>query len=94
MYTSTATLSLCIYSYACVLGKSINVCLLRDSYAHFQDILLHFLFNLHWFGATIGFLVSGAVIWPLFERDSANAELGVTVDWNTIESASVATGVS
>ena len=62
--------------------------------ARFQDILLHFLFNLHWFGAMIGFLVSGAVIWPDFERDSANAELGVTVDWNTIESASVATGVS
>jgi hypothetical protein len=62
--------------------------------AHFQDILLHFLFNLHWFGAMIGFLVSGTVIWPDFEIESKTAEIGVAVDWNTIESASVATGVS
>lgn len=42
----------------------------------------------------IGFLVSGTLIWPAFERQSLNAELGVTVDWSTIESASVAAGVS
>lgn len=42
----------------------------------------------------IGFLVSGAVIWPTFENESERAETGVTVDWDTIESASVATGVS
>lgn len=42
----------------------------------------------------IGFLVSGAVIWPAFESESERVEIGVAVDWNTIESASVATGVS
>ena len=49
---------------------------------------------MHWFGAMIGFLVSGAVIWPAFESESERVEIGVAVDWNTIESASVATGVS
>ena len=49
---------------------------------------------MHWFGAMIGFLVSGAVIWPAFESESKGVEIGVAVDWNTIESASVATGVS
>ena len=42
----------------------------------------------------IGFLVSGAAIWPAFESESKGVEIGVAVDWNTIESASVATGVS
>ena len=42
----------------------------------------------------IGFFISGGVIWPAFQRESANAELGVPVDWRTIEQASVAAGVS
>ena len=61
--------------------------------SYFQDILLSILFILHWFGAMIGFLVSGTVIWPAFRKESSNAELGVNVDWSTIESASVAAGV-
>ena len=67
----------------------------QDLISHpIQDILLEILFILHWFGAMIGFLVSGTLIWPAFEKQSSNAELGVNVDWSTLESASVAAGVS
>ena len=71
------------------------LCPLCDCLSLFiQDVLVHIVFILHWFGTMVGFLVSGSVIWPAFERESANAELGVAVDWSTIESASLAAGVS